>query len=252
MQKTMIGRLQAVVIAMCPLLFGAIGVCAGEFYREGFESYREGDAWFGARKVSRNWGEFPKGIESARVSTNVAHSEKLSLCLANPIQTNDYAVYSAGWDKSMASARTYHRFFFYVPRSSSGEGIKFSFLLQQVNNRQAAFISFDERKGKTRIAATNGSGDGKIAFQDVGSWSYDQWHQVDVTLMHDSQKYDVSIDGEQPATNLIFRHASAWVGAHWGPEARVDWRISPGQKLYLDDITFSTDPVPPLDMQGRK
>ena len=237
-------------VLVCGQAFAGEGV----FYSESFENSQPRVPWVGADGQNRKWDVWPKeAAESASISSDVRIG-KFSLLLTNATSDSIYfRSHDQGknqeWREAAASAPTvYANFRFYIPKEMQdhpGSVFNVYFEQQAADAVVGAFLSVanDLRQGGLVIMASNGSGNGFVAWQKVGTWSCDQWISVAVEQRFPDRKYNVTVGSGQPVKDLTFRNADSWEGDTWGEKSQVKFSVSPGAKVYLDDIVFSTQPI---------
>jgi len=225
--------------------------CAGPFLYEDFESYRDGRPWVGPGGQNKRWNQWPKDAPAYNSIATLAYKGHQSLLLNNEgtdayyIQSHDSAL-TPEWKEAASSAnRTYHRFYFYIPKESSDvTGGLLTFYIEQRNNTPfstAAMISvFNEAKKGQVVMATDGPGNGAVVWRQTGSWDYDKWISVEIEQDYKTKKYNVTISGEASIRGLNFRMADTWEGETLGEKSQAKFSASPRVKIYLDDILFST------------
>ena len=231
-----------------------VGHCqAQEFLKETFEQYGLNNIWVQPNITDSGWSQWPTDVEPCNVIAKLAHGGSKSLYVNNPGDSDYYigtggVTKSAEWVEAADAKVTYHRFYFYVPEEAeSTQGFVLTFALKETSEPTSvgAFIGIihDERQG-TAVLATNGSGDGTVEWKPAGRWEYGTWNRVDITQHYETRTFDVQVGDQDPATDLNFRFAQTWEGNTRGEKAAASFAISPGGQIYLDDISFSTKPLP--------
>lgn len=230
--------------------------CAAEFVTENFEGYGLNTPWVSPGLKDTPWSQWPGDAPSFAIIGQPGHKGNKAVTIFNEsgedyyIRTANVSKRDAWLDAASDATVTYYRFYFYVPKDTEDYiGAYLHFSVEQTGCDPfhiGPFIAvlMDKRQGQV-VLASNGPGDGIIQWQNVGKWDYDQWIPVDVVMHTDTRKYDVTVGREPTAKDLEFRMGMFWDGDVLGPHSQGRFGVAPGAKVRLDDITFSTTPLPP-------
>jgi len=222
---------------------------AGEFYRLNLAELTPGTVFIktdAAGKLSSlrpTWGMWPRTPDAAGIK--VAERDGVKALEVQP----GFQVNTSEWDSASNDAMqgvAYCRFRFLIP-TLTGSGIVGSLRLQQLNNRTAAFVSFERKGDAFDILAGNGDGKGGIVWKKAARVEPGKWFTVDLKLDFNAKTFDISADGRDWLTGLNFRHASAWVGTMWAENLksrayRYDIEAT-AMPILVSEAVFSSDPI---------
>ena len=224
---------------------------AGVFFSEGYEAYRPNEIWATDAGGTGGWAVWPTAavIENKVVQTGM--NSKRSLSIFNP---GEEAVYlrslgnlvSREWKNAVEKAKTVNaRFSFYIPKEMAAkQGSLFTVYFEQKGDEPLTSamltVANDPRQGLV-VLASNGPGDGFVAWETAGKWDFDKWVTVEVNQRFHDRTYDIRVDKQPTCKNCNFRNAVSWPEDLWGKAAQWSFSIAPGTKVNFDDLSLSTE-----------